>query len=235
MKIIPAIYVLDEKSVTLYKGDFEQKDVYRRSPLEYAKYFVKNGAKSLVLVDLDMSEYGKDVNQNMFREIRKNIEIELICAGGIRTMEAVDQAFEMGMNKVILGVSAEAIYSSSIKKYGSDKIIIGIKAKGDEVLTHQERKFPLRVIDLAESLPNYGVTTVLYKDVWKEGTKIHPNYDEVDRMLRMTSLKVYASGGIGTSKHLKTLQEIGAEGAVIGRALYDNDLNLAESINEFAA
>jgi phosphoribosylformimino-5-aminoimidazole carboxamide ribotide isomerase len=195
---------------------------------------VQKGAKTLLLVDLDMSEYGSDINLPILKEIRENIDIELVCAGGIRTMESLDRCFEMGMNRVVLGVSAEGIYSSSIKKYGHEKVIVGIKAKGDEVLTDQKREFPLRVIDLAESLPKHGVTTVLFKDVWKEGTKIHPNYDEVERIKRMTPLKVYCSGGISTERHLKTLQDLGTQGVVIGKALYDNDLDLTEILNEFA-
>lgn len=234
MEIIPAIYLLNGQCVALYKGSLEQKEIYRKSPLEFAKQFVNEGADALLIVDLDKSEYGSDENNELILEIRNAISVPLMLAGGIRTMDVIEQAFNNGMNYVVLGVSAESVYKESIQKYGSDKIIVGIKAKGDEVLTDQERKFPLRVIDFAETLPEFGVTKVLYKDVWKEGTEIHPNFDEVDRILQMTPLKVYASGGIGRAKHLKILKEIGTQGAVIGKALYERDIDLAESMREFA-
>lgn len=205
------------------------------SPLKYAKMFVAQGVKKILIVDLDKSEFGTDVNFDIIKEIRNQLEINLILAGGIRSMEAIDAAFDMGMNQVCLGVSAEPVYIESIKKYGPEKIIVGIKAKGDEVLTDQKLAFPLRVIDFAEKLPKFGVTQVLYKDVWKEGTEIHPNYDEVDRIILMTPLKVYASGGIGTEKHLKTLKEMGAKGAIIGRAFYDRNLSIEESLEKYAA
>jgi phosphoribosylformimino-5-aminoimidazole carboxamide ribotide isomerase len=234
MEIVPAIYLLNQQCVALYKGSFEQKDVYRRSPLEYVRQFIEEGASSLLIVDLDKSEFGTDVNKDLIREIREATDIPLILAGRIRTMEAIDEAFDNGMNYVVLGVSAEAVYKDSLKKYGADKIIVGVKAKGDEVLTDQKRDFPLRVIDFAERLPEFGFKKILYKDVWKEGTEIHPNYDEIDRILRMTPLEVYASGGIGRPKHLKTLKEIGVKGAVIGKALYERDIDLAESIQNFS-
>ncbi len=235
MEIVPAIYILGEQCVALYKGSLEQKEIYNKSPLEYAAEFVSQGATKILIVDLDKSEFGTNLNLEIVKELRRETDAHLILAGGIRSMDAIARAFAMGMNQVCLGVSAEPVYVESIKKYGADKIIVGIKAKGDEVLTDQKLDFPLKVIDFAEKLPSFGVTQVLYKDVWKEGTEIHPNYDEIDRILRMTPLRVYASGGIGTKKHLKTLKEIGVKGAVIGRALYDENLYVKESLMEFSA
>ena len=140
---------------------------------------------------------------------------------------------DMGMEYVVLGVAAQPIYKEAIDRYGADKIIVGIKAKGDEVITDVERKFPLRVIDLAEKLPEYGVKYILFKDLWKESTMIGPNYDEPDRILRMTDLKVYYSGGIGKDKHLKTLKDINVQGAIIGKALYEHELNLEDLIGKY--
>lgn len=231
MEIIPAIYILNGQTVALYKGSLEQKEVYRRTPLEFAQEFVSDGATSIYLIDLDASEYGSDRNVEILKGIRQKIKVPIMCAGGIRTLEAIKMLFDMGMDRLVLGVSAESVYKEAINQYRAEKIIVGIKAKGDEVLTDQKRKFPLRVIDFAENLPSIGVTTVLYKDVWKEGTQIGPNYDEVDRMLRMTPLGVYAAGGIGKTKHLKTLKEIGTKGAVIGKAFYERELYLKDCLD----
>lgn len=222
MEIIPTIPILDGQTVGFYKGDAEQKEIFNKTPLEYAKQFVREGAKSIYIVDLDGS------NEDEIIKIRSEIDIEIICAGKIRTLEKVKYLFENEINRIVLGVAAEPIYKDAINQYGADKIIIGIKAKGDEVLTEVKRPFPLRVIDFAEKLPDYGVKYILFKDMWKESTMVGPNYDEVERMLNMTPLKVYASGGIGKMKHLDILKKIGTEGVVIGKALYENDLNLED-------
>lgn len=226
MEIIPVIYILDGKAVALYKGQIEQKEVYSKSPLDYAKQFVDEGANKIYIVDLDASEFFRDTNLELVKEIRNNIDVDLMFAGGIRTMEKVKRSVDMGMNYIVLGVSAEKIYKEAIDTYGSDKIIVGIKAKGDEVITDEKRDFPLRAIELAESLPSFGVKQVLFKDLWKESTMIGPNYDEPDRILRMTGLEVYYSGGIGKEKNLKTLKEIGVKGAILGKALYEKVLYL---------
>ena len=225
MEIIPTIPIFNGQTVGFYKGDSAQKEVFRKTPLNYAKQFVRQGAKSIYIVDLDAA------NEKIIKEIKSQVDVELICAGKIRDMEKVKELFDAGIGRIVLGVSAEPIYKEAIEAYGEEKIIIGIKAKGDEVLTSVKRHFPLRVIDFAEKLSEYGVKFVLFKDMFKESTQVGPNYDEVDRMLRMTELKVYASGGIGKKKHLETLKRIGTEGAVIGKAFYDHKLDLEELLS----
>lgn len=229
MEIIPGIYIVEGKTTAIYKGDLEQTEIYRKSPLEYALSFVKQGAQTLFVVDLEADNY------DVVQQIRSAVDVSIICAGKIRTMEQVKRLFDMGINKIVLGVSAEPIYKEAINTYGSDKIIVGIKAKGDEVLTDVKTDFPLRVIDFAEKLPSYGVKSVLFKDMWKESTMVGPNYDEVDRIITMTPLKVYTAGGIGKLKHLDILKSIGTEGVIIGKALYEGNLNLQELIESYSS
>lgn len=233
MEIIPALYILKGKIVALYKGSLEQKDTYQKSPVDFAKEFVSDGAQKLYIIDLDKSEFGTDENMDILIEIRQAVDIPLICGGGIRSLESIDECFEIGMNQIVLGVSAQQVYRDAINKYGADKIIVGIKAKGDEVVTDTERTFPLRVIDFAESLPEMGIKQVLYKDIWKESTQIGPNYDEPDRIITMLPLEVYYSGGIGKEKHLKTLKKIGVKGAIIGKALYERQIRIFDIYDSF--
>jgi len=224
MEIIPVIYILKGNVVALYKGSLEQKDVYRTSPLRFAQKMQVQGANKILIVDLDASEFASDYNKSLINEIRQVVTCELMIAGRIRTMEEVDHCFKLGMNFIVLGVAAKPIYAAAIQKYGADKIIIGIKAKGDEVMLEEKREFPLRVIDFAENLPELGVTQVLFKDILKEGTQVNPNYDEIDRIMQMTSLEVYVSGGVGDDKNLQLLKKIGTKGAMIGKAIYENEL-----------
>lgn len=224
MEIIPVIYILKGQLVALYKGSLEQKDVYRVSPIDFARNMQSQGAHKLAIVDLDASEFADDRNKPLIQEIRQAVSCELMIAGRIRTMEEVDYCFQSGMNFIVLGVAAKPIYAGAIKKYGADKVLVGIKAKGDEVLIEEERKFPLRVIDFAEGLSELGVTQVIFKDILKEGTQVNPNYDEIDRIMQMTPLKVYVAGGVGHDKNLKLLKKIGTKGAMIGKAIYEKEL-----------
>lgn len=233
MEVIPALYILKGKIVALYKGSLEQKDTYRRSPIDFAKQYERDGAPKLFLVDLDKSIHGTNTNSSIFESIREAVSVPLICAGGVRSIDDIKECFDRGMNQVVLGVSAKEVYEEAIAQFGHNKIIVGIKAKGDEVQTDMKRSFPLRVIDFAEKLPQLGVKQVLFKDIWKESTQIGPNYDEPDRILSMLPLEIYYSGGIGEKKHLKTLKEIGVKGAIIGKALYEGELRGPDIYDSF--
>lgn len=233
MEVIPALYILKGNIVALYKGSLEQKDTYRKAPIDFAKQYERDGAPKLFLVDLDKSVHGEDTNSSVFKAIRKAVSIPLICAGGVRSIDDIKACIDRGMDQIVLGVSAEEVYSDALAQFGPEKIIVGIKAKGDEVQTDMERQFPLRVIDFAEKLPKLGVKQVLFKDIWKESTQIGPNYDEPDRILSMLPLEVYYSGGIGEIKHLKTLKEIGVKGAIIGKALYEGELRGTDIYDSF--
>ena len=241
MLIIPTIYIWNKESVAVYKGDISQMEKYRRSPMEFAESFINDGAKHIYIVDLNASRNPDPldsvhrVNKELIAEMKRNIDpsCEIILGGGLRDENEVKMLFETGIDKVVLGVSAEGIYAKSIAQYGADKIIVGVQAKGDEVKTDQKRDFPLRVIDFAEKLSSFGVTQILYKDIFKEGTRVNPNYDEVDRLLIMTTLKVYVSGGISKIKHLQLLEKIGVYGAIIGKAFYEHELSLRECLSEF--
>ncbi|MBN1494884.1 hypothetical protein JW911_04080 [Candidatus Peregrinibacteria bacterium] len=238
MLIIPTIYIWNQQSVSVYKGDINQIDRYRRTPFEFAGYFINRGARHLYLVDLNASRFPDpehpehNVNKEIISIMKKEIDpaTELILGGGLRSEQEIKMLFETGIDKVVLGVAAEEIYSKSVKTYGEEKIIVGVQAKGDEVITDKKLDFPLRVIDFAEKLPLSGITQILYKDVFKEGTQINPNYDEVDRILHMTDLKVYVSGGISKIKHLELLKKLGVYAAVIGKAFYEHELDIEECL-----
>jgi len=239
MLIIPTIYIWNQESVAVYKGDFNQIERYHKTPFEFARNFINQGAKCIYLVDLNASRFPDpahrehNVNKPLLTEMKTRFDpsTELILGGGIRDEEEIKMLFETGIDKIVLGVAAEEIYSKSVQTYGTDKIIVGVQAKGDEVITDKKLDFPLRVIDFAEKLSSYGVTQILYKDIFKEGTQVNPNYDEVDRILNMTDLKVYVSGGISKIKHLELLKKIGVYGAVIGKAFYEHKLDLKECLS----
>lgn len=233
MQIIPEIYVYQGKAVSLYKASFDEMQIYSKTPIDLARSFAQQGATSVLLIDMDRSINGSSDNEALIKQIKDELNLQIFYTGGIREIDLVYRLLKLGVAKVILGVSAEPIFNQAVTQFGSDKIIAGIKAKRDEVITDKELKFPLRVIDYAEKLPQFGFKYILYKDIFKQGTQIGPNYDEPDRILRMTPLKVYTSGGVSKKKHLDLLKEIGVLGVGIGKAFHERELNLSDCINQY--
>ncbi len=233
MEIIPAIYVLDGKCVALYKGSYEQKETYFKSPVEMARYFEKGGAEKLHIVDLNSRKEGHFVQHGIIKSVSSAVKIPLQVEASFSSIDDMKIAFERGAAKVVLRPFALNVVQEAIKTFGPEKVIVEIQAKGpgvigDGVLPDGE---PIDVVDFAEKLVPMGVKEVVYKDERSEGTMIHPNYDEVDRLFLITGkdLKIYVSGGISEPKHLLLLKKIGASGAIIGKAFYERTLTVAEA------
>lgn len=194
---------------------------YPKSPKNYAEIFASHGAKFLHVVDKDSDNFDvvKEIAENL-----PNIKIEL--AAKIRTMDFVKRVFDAGIYRAIIGVSGNAILKDAIKEYGQDRIFAGIKGKDRIVMTSGDIKEGTEVSEYAKTLEEMGVENLVYHDLWSEGTLIHPNYDELERLVNATGLNVYMSGGIGDIKHLTLLEKTGAKGALIGKALYENNFSL---------
>jgi phosphoribosylformimino-5-aminoimidazole carboxamide ribotide isomerase len=231
MEVNPIIYIIGGKCVSLYKGDFNEKTTYPRNPQNYAKEFHKQGAKRLLIVDLDASKEHKIINAKIIKEIvTDNPNLEVQYTGGLRTMEEIDRAFEeLGVQKIAIGVSGLPIIPKAIKKYGQDKIYVGIKAKDKQIVSeYTSKENPYEVFDFAQELESLNVKNLLYIDIWSQGTLIHPNYDEVERILSTTDLNVYLGGGISKVKHLNLLREMRVKGVYIGKALLEGLLSMKD-------
>jgi len=233
MEIIPAIYILDGRCVALYKGSYEQKETYFKSPSEMAQYFEKGGAKKLHIVDLNGRKDGSLMQKDILKRIIGSVKIPIQLESSFRTIEEMKAAFELGAAKVVLRPFVLEIIDDAIREFGPEKVIVEIQAKGSGVVGDGKTSDgdPIDVVDFSEKLVPMGVKEVVYKDERSEGTMIHPNYDEVDRLFLITGkdLKIYVSGGISDAKHLKLLKKIGAAGAVIGKAFYERMLTIKEA------
>lgn len=228
MQIIPVLYILDGKCVSLYKGDFHQKETYPKKPYSYAKEYTSQGARRILLVDLNASEKEKLVNKKIIAEIASISSLEVQYTGGLRSMAIVDEAFQtLGIKKAIIGIKGLIILPLAINKYGIDNVYCGIKAQGKNIISDNLDK-PYEVFDFAQELKDLNVKNFFYHDIFSEGTLIHPNYDEVERVIKTTDLNVYIGGGISKIKHLNLLRKIGVKGAYIGRALIEGTLNLKD-------
>jgi len=231
MEVNPSIHILDGKCVSLYKGDFKQATVYPKKPRSYAETYVKQGAKRILLTDLNACESNKIVNGKMIKEIvEDHPDIEIQYTGGLRTMDEVEKAFEeLGVKKVIIGVSGIPIISQAIEKYGADRVYSGVKAKDDNIVSNfTSQENPYAVFDFSQEIESLGVKNFFYHDIWSEGTLIHPNYDGVERIIGATGMNVYIGGGISKIKHLNLLRQMRVKGVYIGKALLENHLSLKE-------
>ncbi len=216
MKIIPAIFLEAGKAVSLYKGSEAHKKTYSKSPKNYAAYFQKEGAKILEVIDLDQKNRAKLI------EIREVFHGQIWWGGGVKTIAEVESLFSDGANVVILGESASAIYSEALQKFGSEKIIAGVKFRN-------EPSAPEKCADLASK----GFTQIIVKDMESDGTLFHPNFDQVEKAVYFSNAKIYSSGGVSETQDIELMKLAKVEGVIIARALYENRLNLSDLIHRF--
>ncbi len=233
MEIIPAIYILNGRCVALYKGSYEQKETYFKSPIEMAHFFQNAGAAKLHVIDLNGRKENKFIQKDLLQRVIASVQIPVQIESGFPTLQDIEEAFQIGAAKVVLRPFAFNLIKESIQKYSAEKIIVEIQAKGSGTIGAGEASpgEPVDVVDFAEKLIPLGVKEVIYKDERSEGTMIHPNYDEVDRLFGITgqNLKIYVSGGIGNAKHLQLLKKIGSTGAIIGKAFYERMMTFKEA------
>ncbi len=234
MEIIPAMYILDGRCVALYKGSYEQKETYYKSPVEMARYFEKGGALKLHLVDLDSRREGKFTQREIIGRIIASVQIPVQLEASFQNLEDMKAAFAKGAAKIIIRPFALNAVREAVQSFGADKVIVEIQSKGSGVMGDGKTSDGelIDVVDFAEKLIPLGVKEIVYKDERSEGTLIHPNYDEMDRLFLITGndLKIYASGGISEIKHLLLLKKIGASGAIIGKAFYEKKLSIKEAL-----
>lgn len=244
MEIIPAISVLKGHCVALYKGSYEQKSTYFKTPMEMLHYFEREGAQKIHVTDLDGCEKCTFEQRDLMQRLAASASVPLQLESGFTTLEEIETGFRLGYSKIVLRACAYPIIKSALDTFGPDKIIIDIQGRRAELIeansslgasastsVREPSSIPTDVVDFAEELIPLGVKEIIYKDQFSEGTLIHPNYDEIDRLFLITgqSLKIYAAGGISEVKHLQLLKKIGAAGAIIGKAFSEKILSLREA------
>ncbi|MGB9679244.1 MAG: 1-(5-phosphoribosyl)-5-[(5-phosphoribosylamino)methylideneamino]imidazole-4-carboxamide isomerase [Thermoanaerobacteraceae bacterium] len=232
MVLIPAIDIMEGKCVRLTKGDFNTKEVYYENPVDAAKMWDELGAKRIHVVDLDGAKQGNLVNGKIIEQITKKCKAEIEVGGGIRNRETIDYLFSMGVKYVILG--SAAIYDKDLLLYSllnyKERTIIAIDSKNKEVaVSGWLEKTKMKDIKLAKKMKEIGVKTIIFTDISKDGTLNGPNFKALEDILK-TGVKVIASGGISSMEDLKRLKEIGAYGAIIGKALYVGKINLKSAL-----
>lgn len=217
MRIIPNIFLQGSHVVSLYKGtENDQKKVYPRPAKSYAAFFEKEGANTLFVVDLNGTE------RERLPELRSVFTKELWWSGQIRDEESIEWLLMHGADRVVLGQSAQPIFASALKRFGAEKLLAGI-----QVFHYDEAPA------LCESYVALGFKDLVVKDMNAEGTLFHPNFDLIEKCMYFSKGNIFASGGISDEYHLKLLREAGAAGAIIGRALYEHQLEIGYLKTQF--
>ncbi|WP_279139067.1 1-(5-phosphoribosyl)-5-[(5-phosphoribosylamino)methylideneamino]imidazole-4-carboxamide isomerase [Faecalicoccus pleomorphus] len=233
MILLPAIDIIDQAPVRLYQGDYHQKEIVGQSVLEIAKEFEAMKAQYLHMVDLDGAKSGKLENARLICETAQALSIPVEVGGGIRSMDTVDFYLTSGVSRVILGTAAledPAFLKDALKKYG-EKIAVGIDCKDGKVcgsgwLVQSDVDY----LDFAKTMEDYGVKTIIFTDISKDGTLAGPNLEMLKKLKDAVSIQIIASGGIRDLSHIQALKDLDLYGAITGKAIYAHTLDLKEAL-----
>lgn len=234
MKIFPAIDLRGGKVVRLTEGDYDRMKTYGDSPVETAKAFEAMGAKHLHVVDLDSAKDGGDENSEIICRIAKETGLFIETGGGIRSEDKIKRYVDAGIDRVILGTAAINNFPflcDMVKKYGSH-IAVGVDAKDSKVAVNGWLEVTeINSFEFCEKLRDNGVETVIYTDISKDGKLSGTNVDAYKELRKIKNLNVIASGGISSMEDIKALMAINCYGAIIGKAIYENRIDLREVLN----
>ena len=236
MQIIPAIDLLDGQCVRLHQGDYDQVTCFSDDPVAQALAWQRQGAERLHLVDLDGARSGEPVNDAVVRAIVAALAIPVQLGGGVRSLERAEALLAIGLDRVILGTVAieqpELVRDLAARHPG--RIVVGIDARDGRVATRGWlEESDVEAEALAASFEGSGVAALITTDIATDGTLAGPNLPFLRRMAQASSTPVIASGGIGDLTDLLSLLSLaplGVEGVIVGRALYDGRVDLAEAL-----
>ena len=232
MKIFPAIDIKEKKCVRLIKGDFTNQTIYEQSPFDQASKYKDAGLINLHIVDLDGALSGELINLKIIENIIKKLNISIEIGGGIRSIDKIQAYIDIGVDKVILGSAAikdPTFLRKACEKF-KGKIAVGLDAKkGKLSVSGWKETINQTAESYLKSINSYGFSRVIYTDIDRDGTKSEPNIEETIAIAKISSAPVVVSGGISSIedvKNIKTLKKFNIEGVIIGKAIYDGDINL---------
>jgi len=231
--VYPAIDIRGGRCVRLVEGDFSRETAFDANPADAAKRWAAEGAEWIHVVDLDGAVAGLSINAEAIEQIVNCVSIPVQLGGGIRTAEQAEFMLALGLERVIIGTSAirEPEIVKSLASQWGERIAIGLDARdGKLAAAGWLEQTDIRAIDVAESLTGAGIKHVIYTDIYRDGTLTGPNLPALEEMIGVAGAGVIASGGIGTIADVANVRATGAGGVIIGRALYDGRVQLAEAI-----
>jgi phosphoribosylformimino-5-aminoimidazole carboxamide ribotide isomerase len=238
MEIIPAIDIRGGRCVRLYQGDYDRETVFADDPAVAARRWRDAGARRLHVVDLDGAREGRAANAASVERILAAVDIPVQVGGGIRDLETVQRYLSAGVDRVVLGTAAvkdQALLESALARF-PERIIVGVDAREGVVVTEGWLDTSgIAAPDLVRQVAELGVPRVIYTDTVRDGTLTEPNFAALETMfsyfrLSTTELRIIYAGGVSHIDHLRRLADSDVEGAIVGRALYTGDIDLAEAL-----
>ena len=233
MQIWPAIDLRGGKCVRLRQGDYGRETIYGEDPVEMARRWVVEGAQYLHLVDLDAAKDGSIANAEAIRGIVKGAGIPCELGGGIRSDATIERMLGLGLSRLVVGTKAlkEPEWFRTACETFSGKLALGIDAKEGYVATDGWLETSeTAAIDLARMFADEPLAAIIYADISRDGMLEGPNLAAMAEMKAATDIPVIASGGVTTAKDVRALAERGLDGCIIGRALYEGKLSLADAL-----
>lgn len=233
MRILPAIDLHDQMCVRLVKGDYATAHKVAEDAVETAQSFLAAGAELIHMVDLDGAKDGTHPNYPVVRRVIEETGASVELGGGIRCMDDVARVLDLGVKRVIIGSAAvknPQFVKEACEKYG-DKIAVGIDALGGTVRTEGWIKDSgTDYIAFAKLMESYGVKTIIFTDIDKDGMLSGPNFAQLQALRDAVSCGIVASGGVSTLEDIAKLRDMGIEEAIAGKAVYNGQLDVKKAI-----
>ena len=237
VQVFPAIDLRAGRCVRLYQGDYGRETVYGDDPVAQARAFLAEGASVLHVVDLDAARTGEPVNRPVIAAICGACSVPVQVGGGVRTREAAEALFEVGVARVVIGTAALDHPELVAELVAAGRsVAVGIDARGDEVASHGWTERTGRTTsEVARQFAELGVDALVVTEIGRDGTLEGPDLDGLARLLGLTGTAIVASGGVGSLEDLSALASLETagrrlDGVIVGRALYEGVFGLAAAI-----
>ncbi len=233
MEVIPSIDLRGGFCVRLYQGDYGNETVFSDDPVQMALHWQSLGAPRLHIVDLDGAATGEIGNLDIINTLARAMLIPTQLGGGIRDIDTIERLLKAGIERIILGTAAvedQELVREACRKY-RDSIVIGVDTRDGMVAVRgwtEETK--ISGVQFAKRMAKLGVRRFVYTDIIRDGTLTEPNFTAISEFITEVGLPVISAGGVASIEHLRVLQKIGCEGAIIGKALYTKDIDLKKAI-----
>ena len=240
MEVIPAIDLRGGAVVRLLQGNYDRQTTFGDDPVGVARGFEADGAPRIHVVDLDGAREGRRTQAAEVRAVAAAVGIPIELGGGLRSSGDIAEALADGVDRVVLGTAAveePALIEQALAAHGAERVIVGIDAReGIVSVSGWTESGAVPAPDLLNRMADMGVRRFIYTDITRDGTLTSPNFSAVSDMVERADAaggsRIIASGGIAEIGHLRTLASIGAEGAIIGAAIYLGTLDLAAAVAE---
>lgn len=235
MHLFPAIDLRNNQVVRLTQGDYDQQTTYASDPLEQAKQFEAAGASWLHLVDLDGARSGRMTHLPIIEKICKETSLQVEVGGGVRSEGVIDCLLNAGVTRVILGTAALKNWEWFESLMGNPtyrgRLVLGLDARGGKLaVAGWEETTEASAVDIARKVSDWPLAAIVYTDIATDGTLKGPNVEATREMAEATHTPIVASGGVGTLEHLRALRDLPIQGAIVGKAIYENAFTVDQAV-----